>query len=64
MPADQAGTGPGPQSEEPSESIREEIRPDLSVADLVKQDLNDPATPSSLTADGTPTQDSFAVDLE
>jgi hypothetical protein len=62
MPAEQAGTGPGPQGEEPSEAM-EEVRPDLSVADLVKQDLDDPATPSRRTADGV-TSDSFAVELE
>jgi hypothetical protein len=63
MPAEQAGTGPGPQGEEPSEVIEEEVRPDLSVADLVKQDLDDPATPSRRTPDGV-TWDSFAVELE
>jgi hypothetical protein len=39
MPADQAGTGPGPPGEEPSKAIGDEIRPHLSVADLVGQDL-------------------------
>ena len=64
MPADQAGTGPGPQGEEPGKSIEDDIRPDLCVADLVRQDLADPATPSRLTADGTPARGSFAVELE
>jgi hypothetical protein len=64
MPAEEADTGPAPQGEEPSEAVKDEIRPDLSVADVVRQDLEDQTTPSRLEADGRPTPGSFAVELE
>jgi hypothetical protein len=67
MPAERAGTDPGLHGEEPSEeelAREEEARSEMSVAGLVEQDLDDPATPSRRTADGEPEPGSFDVPLE
>jgi hypothetical protein len=42
----------------------EHVHPDVSVADLAEQDLDDPTTPSRRTADGEPAEGSFDLPLE
>jgi hypothetical protein len=62
-----AGADPGLHGPQPSErelAEEERIRSDLSVADLVEQDLDDPTTPSRRSADGNqPEPGSFDVPL-
>ena len=67
MPVEQAGSDPGLHGEEPSEeelAREEEARSEVSVADLVEEDLDDPATPSRRTASGDPEPGSFDVSME
>jgi hypothetical protein len=63
MPTEWTGTDPGRYGRTPSD---EELaaRSVRSVADMVQEDFADPATPSRLSADGTPAPGSFDVDLE
>lgn len=67
MPAEQADIDPGVHDKEPSlEDLAKEeaARSAKSVADMVQEDFDDPATPSRRTADGTPAPGSFDVPLE
>jgi hypothetical protein len=68
MPADRGDTGgglPGEQQPTAEELSKEEkARSRTSVAELVEQDLDDPATPSRRTANGDPEAGSFDVPLE
>lgn len=68
MPAGRdARIDPGVFGEEPSQgelAKEEEARSELSVADLVERDLDDPTTPSRRTADGGIAEGSFSVALE
>jgi hypothetical protein len=67
MPDEQADIDPGLYDEEPSaEELAEEeaARSVVSVADMVQEHLDDPATPSRRTADGSPAPGSFDVDME
>jgi hypothetical protein len=67
MPTEWTGTDPGRYGRKPSdEELAEEeaARSVRSVADMVQEDFADPATPSRLSADGTPAPGSFDVDLE
>ncbi len=69
MPDDQAVTSddPGLGGVAPSEAElakEEEARSATTVAELVQQDLDDPATPSRRDADGEPVPGSFDVPLE
>ncbi len=61
MPDDQAAVGADPSEEELAEE--EDARSETFVADLVQQDLDDPATPSRRTASGDPELGSFDVEL-
>jgi hypothetical protein len=67
MSAEQAGIDPGRYGKEPSEeelAKEEAARSEVSVADLVEQDLDDPTTPSRRDVSGQPVPHSFDVPLE
>jgi hypothetical protein len=69
VPDDQAATSddPGLGGVAPSEAEleqEEEARSATTVAEMVERDLNDPATPSRLGADGAPMPGTFDVPLE
>ena len=68
MPAERhAGPDPGLFGEEPTaEELdqEEEARGEMTVAELVERDLDDPDTPSRRNAEGAPAPGSFDVPLE
>jgi hypothetical protein len=69
MPDDQAATSddPGLGGVAPSEEElerEEEARSATTVAEMVEEDLDDPATPSRRSADGEALEGTFAVPYE
>jgi hypothetical protein len=69
MPEDQAATSddPGLGGVAPSEAElerEEEARSATTVAEMVEEDLDDPATPSRRGPGGGPIEDTFAVPME